>query len=64
MGLSSVVSFGSSHSCGTVVLYRPQLSLVHSWTDDVSRFVQCEFTFQTKLSCGLCLCAKSESCLG
>ena len=64
MGLLCVVSFGSSHSCGTIVLYPPRLSLVCSWTDDLGQFVQCEFTFQTKLSCGLCLCAKSESCPG
>ena len=31
------------------MLYRPRLSLVRSWTDDVGRFVQCEFAFQTKL---------------
>ena len=60
-GLSCVASFGSSHSCGTIVLYRPRLSLVRSWTDDVGRFVQCEFTFQTKLFRVACVYAPNRN---
>lgn len=37
--------FGFVHSCGCVVLYRPRLSLVGSWSDADGRFVQCEFSF-------------------
>ena len=44
-GLSCVVSWGSVHPCGCVVLYRPRLSLVGSWSDADGRFVQCEFSF-------------------
>ena len=48
-GLFCVVSLGSVHSCGCVVLYRPRLSLVSSWSDADGRFVQCEFSFQAKI---------------
>ena len=44
-GLSCVPSSGSVQSCGYVVLYRPRLSLVDSWSDADGRFVQCEFSF-------------------
>ena len=60
-GLSCVASFGSSHSCGTIVLYRPRLSLVRSWTDDVGWFVQCEFAFQTKLFRVACVYAPNRN---
>ena len=48
-GLLCVVSSGSVHSCGCVVLFRPRLSLVGSWSDADGRFVQCEFSFQVKI---------------
>ena len=44
-GFSSVLSPGSAHSCGCVVLFRPSLSLVNSWSDVDGRFLQCEFSF-------------------
>ena len=44
-GLSCVASSASVHSCGCVVLYRPRLSLVGSWSDADGRFVQCKFSF-------------------
>ena len=43
-GFCSVVSPGSVHSCGCIVLYRPSLSLVNSWCDSDGRFLQCEFS--------------------
>ena len=48
-GFDSVVSAGSSHSCGCIVLFRPSLSLVNSWCDSDGRFLQCEFLFCAKL---------------
>lgn len=51
-GFSSVLSPGSAHSCGCIVLFRPSLSLVNSWCDVDGRFVQCEFSF---LGIFLCL---------
>ena len=48
-GFDSVVSCGSSHSCGCIVLFRPSLSLVNSWSDSDGRFLQCEFSFCAKL---------------
>ena len=44
-GLSCVASSASVHSCGCVVLYRPLLSLVGSWSDADGRFVRCKFSF-------------------
>lgn len=61
MGLSCVASFGSSHLCGTVVLYHPRLSLARSWTNDVGRFVQYELTFQTKLFRVACVYAPNRN---
>ena len=48
-GFDSVVSGGSAHSCGCIVLFRPSLSLVNSWCDSAGRFVQCEFHCFAKL---------------
>lgn len=42
-GFLSVVSPGSWHSCGTVILFRPTYTLINSWTDDAGRFVMAEF---------------------
>ena len=36
---SAVVSPGSSHSCGCIVLFRPSLSLVNSWCDVSGRYL-------------------------
>ena len=43
-GFSAVVSPGSSHSCGCIVLFRPSLSLVNSWSDVSGRYLQVEFS--------------------
>ena len=48
-GFDSVVSGGSAHSWGCIVLFRPSLSLVNSWCDPAGRFVQCEFQYFAKL---------------
>ena len=48
-GFDSIVSGGSAHSCGCIVLFRPSLSLVNSWCDSDGRFVQCEFQYFAKL---------------
>ena len=37
------VSPGSNRSCGCIVLFRPSLSLVTSWSDSEGRLLQCEF---------------------
>ena len=42
-GVSSCVSPGSNRSCGCIVLCRPSLSLVTSWSDSEGRLLQCEF---------------------
>jgi len=47
-GFLSVVSPGSSKSCGCLILYRPVLSFVNSWVDAEGRFLQCEFVFREK----------------
>ena len=48
-GFGSVVSPGSAHSCGCIVLFRPSLLLLNSWSDDGGRFLQCEFSFCSKV---------------
>ena len=48
-GFDSVVSGGSTHSCGCIVLFRPTVSLVNSWCDSDGRFLQCEFSYSAKL---------------
>lgn len=47
-GFSGVLSPGSSHSCGNIILFRSSLSLVNSWCDDDGRFLQCEFSYVGK----------------
>ena len=42
-GFSSVVSPGTSHSCGSVILFRPCFSLIRSWADSGGRFIMAEF---------------------
>jgi len=44
-GFCSLPSPGSAHSCSCIVLYRPSLSMVKSWSDDDGRFLQCEFSY-------------------
>ena len=60
-GLFCVASPGSAHSCGCVVLYRPRLSLVRSWSDADGRFVQCELSFQAKLFRVACIYAPNRN---
>ena len=42
------VSPGSSHSCGSIILFCPTLSLLNSWSDSAGRFLQCEFSLSGK----------------
>ena len=60
-GLFCVLSSGSVHSCGCVVLYCPRLSLVGSWSDADGRFVQSEFSFQAKLFRVACIYAPNRN---
>ena len=43
LGFLSCVSPGSNRSCECIVLFRPSLSLVSSWSDSEGRLLQCEF---------------------
>ena len=54
-GFSGVLSPGSSHSCGNIILFRSSLSLVNSWCDDDGRFLQCEFSYLGKSFCVCCI---------
>ena len=42
-GFQAISSLGTNHSCGTILLYRPEFRLVNSWTDRDGRFMQGEF---------------------
>ena len=52
-------SFLASRGC--IVLYRPLLSLVNSWSDDDGRLVQCEFSVRDKLFRVCCLYAPNRN---
>ena len=43
-GFLSVSSPGSSHSCGSVILFRPHLILNRSWVEFSGRFLMAEFS--------------------
>ena len=60
-GFSCAFSCGSVHSCGSVVLFRPSLSLVNSWGDDVGRYLHCEFVFCGKLFRVCCIYAPNRN---
>ena len=36
---------GSTHARGCIILFRPTLSLVQSWSEPEGRFLMCEFRF-------------------
>ena len=60
-GMLSVVSPGSNHSCGCVVVYCPHLTFVHSSCDDGGRFLLCEFLFREKVFWVACVYAPNRS---
>ena len=60
-GFLSCVSPGSHHSCGCVILYRPTLSLVDSWSDAAGRLLQCAFSFHDKSFRVCCLYAPNRN---
>ena len=60
-GFSAVVSPGSSHSCGCIVLFRPSLSLVNSWCDVSGRYLQVEFSFFGKSFRVVCVYAPNRN---
>ena len=60
-GFDSVVSCGSAYSCGCIILFRPSLSLVNSWSDSDGRCLQVEFSVCAKLFHVCCLYAPNRS---
>ena len=60
-GFDSVVSSGSAHSCGCIVLFRPSLSLVNSWSDPNGRCLQVEFSVCAKLFRVCCIYAPNRN---
>ncbi|PFX29488.1 Transposon TX1 uncharacterized 149 kDa protein [Stylophora pistillata] len=60
-GFNSVLSPGSTHSCGCVILYSPTLSLSNSWSDSDGRFLQCEFSFRSQSFRVCCLYAPNRN---
>ena len=61
MGFSSLASFGSVHSCGSVILYKPTYTLVRSWSDDDGRFIMGEFLFHGVTFRVVCLYAPNRN---
>ena len=60
-GLLCAVSLGSNHLCGCIVLFRPSLSLIRSWSDDHGRFLQCEFSYRGKVFRVACVYAPNRN---
>ena len=60
-GFSCALSCGSVHSCGCVVLFRPSLSLVNSWSEDDGHYLQCEFMFCGKSFRVCCIYAANRN---
>ena len=60
-GFDSVVSPGSVHSCGCIVLFRPSLTLWNSWSDTGGRYLQCEFFLCDKSFRICCLYAPNHN---
>ena len=58
-GLSLVLSPGTRHSGGCIVLYRPVLKLVNFWCEVPGRSLLCEFSFYYSTFHVLCLYALS-----
>ena len=58
---SCLMSPGSTRWCGCILLFHPTLKLVRSRSDDASRFVQSEFTFQDSCFCVLCVYAPNRN---
>ena len=60
-GFLSVVSPGSSHSCGSVILFRPCYVLKNFWSDDKGRFVLAEFERRSVVFRVACLYAPNRN---
>ena len=60
-GYTCLVSPGSAHSCGCVMLFRPTLHLVRSWPDDAGRYLLAEFTLQDSCFRVLCVYAPNRN---
>ena len=61
LGLTCLVSPGSAHSCGCIMLFRSTINFVRSWIDDSGRYVQAEFTFQDVCFRVLCVYAPNRN---
>ena len=44
-GYLCALAAGSTHARGCIILFRPSLSLVQSWSEPDGRFLMCEFRF-------------------
>ena len=60
-GYTCLVSPGSARSCGCILLFRPTLHLVRSWSDDAGRYLLAEFTFQDCCFRVLCVYAPNRN---
>ena len=60
-GYTCLVSPGSARSCGCILLFRPTLHLVRSWSDDAGRYLVAEFTFQDCCFRVLCVYAPNRN---
>ena len=60
-GYLSLASPGASHSCGSVILYRPRFSLTNSWIEDDGRFLMAEFKHNDSIFRLVCLYAPNRN---
>ena len=60
-GYLCALAAGSTHACSFIILFRPTLSLVQSWSDPERRFLMCEFRFCSQVFRVCCVYAPNSN---
>ena len=60
-GYLCALAAGSTHARGCIILFRPTLSLVQSWSERDGRFLMCEFRFCNQVFRVCCVYAPNSN---
>ena len=60
-GYPCALAAGSTHARGCIILFRPTLSLVQSWSEPDGRFLMCEFRFCNQVFRVCCVYAPNSN---
>ena len=60
-GYLCALAAGSTHARGCIILFRPTLSLVQSWSEPDGRFLMCEFRFCNQVFRVCCVYAPNSN---